>query len=184
MTESIMTEIFHQYRQTHEYLLNLVDGLTDEQIAWTPNATAPSVGFHLWHLTRWADYLQEMINGRRGSQVWKKEGLCAKWELDIDSLGYAETGFGMDDKAVISLRLPHKAMLLDYARKAFSAAQQAVNTIRDEQFYRVYEDLHGENWREGHIGPIISSWITHDNRHLGMIECLVGIQGMQGSAEG
>src|SRR5574341_360328 len=175
MTESIMAEISKQYRRTHEYLLDMVDGMTDEQIGWTPNATTPSVGFHVWHLARWADYLQEMIDGR-GSQVWDKEGLGAKWALATDSLGYAETGYGMDDKVAMALRLPDKTVLLDYARKAFSAAQQAVHTISDEQFYRVYEDLQGENWREGHIGPIISGWMTHDNRHLGMIECLVGVQ--------
>ncbi len=183
MTESIMAEISKQYRRTHEYLLDLVDGLTDEQIGWTPNATTPSVGFHVWHLARWADYLQEMINGR-GSQLWEKEGLAARWALETNSLGYAETGMSMDDKAAMTLRMPSKGVLLDYARRAFATSQQAVGTIGDEQFYRIYEDLHGENWDGGRIGPIISNWMKHDNRHLGMIECLVGVQGMHGSAEG
>lgn len=183
MTQNIMTEISHRYRQTHEYLLGLVEDLTEEQIGWTPNATTPSIGFHVWHLARWADYLQEMINGR-GSQVWEKEELGAKWALATNSLGYAETGYGMDDNVTMTLRLPAKSVLLEYARRAFASSQQVVNSISDEQFYRVYEDLHGENWDEGQIGPIILGWISHDNRHLGMIECLVGVQGMRGSAEG
>ena len=183
MTESIMAEISYEYRRTHEYLLDLVDKLTDEQMGWTPNVTTPSIGFHVWHLARWADYLQEMINGR-GSQLWEKEGLGAQWALVTNTLGYAETGYGMDDNTAMTLRMPTKTVLLDYARRAFAASQQAVSTISDEQFYRVYEDLHGENWNEGRIGPIISNWMKHDNRHLGMIECLVGVQGMHGSAEG
>ena len=178
-----MTEISHRYRQAHEYLLDLVDGLTDEQIGWTPNATTPSIGFHVWHMARWADYLQEMINGR-GSQVWEKEGLGAKWALATNTLGFAETGYYMDEKAATTLRMPTKTVLLDYARRAFAAAQETVSTISDDQFYRVYEDLHGENWNDGQIGPIISAWISHDNRHLGMIECLIGVQGMLGSVEG
>ena len=62
MAESIMAEMSAQYRRTHEHVLDLVSGLTDAQIWWTPNVTTPSIGFHVWHLARWADYLQEMIN--------------------------------------------------------------------------------------------------------------------------
>ena len=72
MAESIMAEISAQYRRTHENFLDLVSGLNDAQIGWTPNATTPPIGFHMWHLARWADYLQEMINGR-GSQLWEWE---------------------------------------------------------------------------------------------------------------
>jgi hypothetical protein len=182
MTESIMAEISEQNRNTHEILLDLIGSLTDEQIGWTPNTTTPSIGFHVWHLARWADYLQEMINGR-GSQLWEKEGLAACWDMETASLGYAQTGMSMDDKATMTLRIPRKVLLLDYARRAFALAEQAVETINDNEFYKIYETLHGENWRDGHIGPIISTWMIHDNRHLGMIECLVGVQGIHGSAD-
>jgi hypothetical protein len=182
MTESIMAEVSKHYRLTHESLLDLVDGLTDEQIVWTPNETTPSVGFHVWHLARWADYLQEIINGR-GSQLWEKEGMAARWDMETASLGYAQTGMSMDSKTAMTLRIPKKDLLLDYARRAFATAQQAVERIGDKEFFRVYETLHGENWHDGQIGPIISTWMTHDNRHLGMIECLVGVQGIHGSAD-
>lgn len=163
-------------------MIELVEGLTDSQIAWTPNETTPSIGFHVWHLARWADYLQEMINGR-GSQFWETEGMAARWGMESVSLGYAQTGMYMDGKAVMTLRFPSKAILLDYARRAFAAAQQAVAGIGDAEFYQKFEDLHGEGWHDGQIGPIITTWMTHDNRHLGMIECLIGIQGMHGTAD-
>ena len=182
MTESITAEIFEQYRNTHEILLDLISSLTDEQIGWTPNETTPSVGFHVWHLARWADYLQEMINGR-GSQLWEKEELAACWDMETASLGYAQTGMSMDDKAAMTLRMPRKELLLDYARRAFATAQRAVEGIIDKDFYKVYEGFHGETWHDGHIGPIILTWMTHDNRHLGMIECLGGVQGIHGSAD-
>ena len=89
----------------------------------------------------------------------------------------------MDDKTAMTLKIPKKALLLDYASRAFDLAQQAVDGIGDADFYRVYECLHGETWHDGQIGPIISTWMTHDNRHLGMIECLIGIQGMHGTAD-
>ena len=182
MPESIMAEICEQYRNTHENLLDLIVDLTDEQIGWTPNATTPSIGFHIWHLARWADYLQEMINGQ-GSQLWEKEELGIRWNMETASLGYAQTGMSMDDKAAMTLRMPGKELLLDSFNGAFAAAQRTVEGINDKEFYKIYEGFHGKNWHDGHIGPIISTWMTHDNRHLGMIECLVGVQGIHGSAD-
>jgi hypothetical protein len=94
MTESIMAEISRQYRLVHENLLDLVDGLTDEQIQWISGETTPCVGFHVWHLARWADYLQEIINGHE-SQLWEKEELVARWNMETASLGYAQTGMSL-----------------------------------------------------------------------------------------
>ena len=182
MSKSIMAEIARRYRDTQDALLELVDGLIDEQLTWTPNQTTPCVGFHIWHTARWADYLQEIIHGQ-GTQLWEKEGIAARWDMATASLGYAQTGMHMDDRTAITLKIPKKALLLDYASRAFALAQQAVAGIGDAEFYRVYECLHGENWHDGQIGPIISTWMTHDNRHLGMIECLIGIQGMHGTAD-
>lgn len=182
MTESIMAGISRQYRNTHENLLDLVDGLTDEQIGWTSGRTTPCAGFHVWHLARWADYLQEIINGR-GSQLWEKEELAARWNMETAGLGYAQTGMGMEDETAMTLRMPRKDLLLDYARRVFALAGRAVETITDNGFYGIYETLHEENWHDGRIGPIILTWMEHDNRHLGMIECLIGIQGMHGSAD-
>ncbi len=182
MSQSILAEIANRYRQNQDNLLELVGGLTDEQIAWTPNGTTPSVGFHIWHMARWADYLQEMINGR-GTQIWETEDLAAPWNLATQSLGFAATGMGMDDSVTAVLRLPEKAQLLDYVRKTFAAAQRAIAQIDDAAFRAVYPDLHGEGWHNGQIGPIIMTWLTHDNRHTGMIECLIGLQGMSGTAD-
>lgn len=182
MADSIMAEISEQYRNAHENLLTLVESLTDEQIGWTPNETTPSIGFHVWHLARWADYLQEILNGR-GSQLWEKEELATHWNIETKSLGYAQTGMGMDDRTAVTLQIPRKELLLDYARRTFAVAERAVEGITDSEFYKIHEVFHGENWREGHIGPIIATWMTHDNRHLGMIECLVGVQGVHGSAD-
>jgi hypothetical protein len=103
--------------------------------------------------------------------------------METASLGYAQTGMSMEDQTAMTLRIPQKSLLLDYARRAFALAGQAVETINDNEFYKIYETLHGENWHDGRIGPIILTWVEYDNRHLGMIECLIGAQGMPGSAD-
>ena len=118
MSDSVMTTIARQYRETQEAILDLIDGLTDDQLAWSPNETTPSIGFHVWHLARWADYLQEMVHGR-GNQVWEREDLAARWDLATAGLGYAQTGMGMDDSMANALCMPGKELLLDYALRAF-----------------------------------------------------------------
>ncbi|HRF50866.1 MAG TPA: DinB family protein [Anaerolineales bacterium] len=179
---SITAELARRYRQNQDGLLELIGGLTDDQIGWSPNETTPSVGFHVRHLARWADYLQELFNGR-GSQIWETEGLAGRWNMATQSLGYAQTGMEMDPASAMALRLPRKEVLLDYVSRVFVAAQEAVARLSDDEFFAVYECFHGENWHDGQIGPIVVTWMTHDNRHLGMIECLVGFLGKTGSAD-
>lgn len=178
----IMPELLARYRDNQDAVLARVGALSEAQIAWSPNATTPSIGFHVWHLARWADYLHELIDGR-GTQIWDVEGLAHRWGFGRAGLGYAETGMEMDATAARALPLPRREVLLDYARRAFEAAQRSVATITDEGFFALHPGLHGENWHDGQIGPIIITWMTHDNRHIGMIECLIGLQGESGSAD-
>jgi DinB superfamily len=180
MSDSIMDAIAGYYRLTHEQVLRLLDRLDEQQITWRPNLTTLSIGFHVWHLARWADYLQEMLTD--DGQIWEAEELAALWGLGGACLGFAETGMGMSDDASASLPLPGKDALLDYARRAFVAAEQAVAAIGDDEFHRLVQDRHESVGKEGAIGDIILNWWKHDNRHLGMIECMLGAQGLHGTA--
>ena len=83
-------------------------------------------------------------------------------------------------RMLLDRELPAAAVIDD---RLFALAEQAIATLTDDRFYSVYETLHGENWHDGQIGPIVLTWMEHDNRHLGMIEGLVGVQGLHGSAD-
>jgi uncharacterized damage-inducible protein DinB len=181
MADSLMDYIAMYYQATHEQVFKVIDSLDDQQITWRPNRTTPCIGFHVWHLARWADYLQEMITGT-GVQIWETEGLAAQWGFHSANLGFAETGLGMDDDVSASLPWPRKDVLLDYARRAFAKADQAVGSLSEDQFQRRVQDRHEAEWKEGEIGDAVMSWLKHDNRHLGMIECMLGVQGLHGSA--
>ncbi len=176
-----MTLLARYYQATHGQLLALVGTLNDEQLAWRPNPTTPSIAFHLWHLARWADYLQEMI-GDAGRQIWEAQGLAAAWGLNPADLGFAETGMGLEAGAADALALPAKDLILDYARKAFARADQTVAAIDDEQFHRRVRDRHQVEGEETEVGEAVLNWLKHDNRHLGMIECMLGVQGRRGTA--
>ncbi len=181
MSDSIMGYIAGYYRSRHELVLKLVEGLDDQQIKWKPNKTTPSIGFHVWHMARWADYMQEVITNA-GLQIWEQEGLAMKWGFDAINLGFAETGLGMNEDISDSLPFPGKETLLAYARKAFAKADLAAGSISDSQFHRKVQDRRRTEWGEMVVGDLILGWLAHDSRHLGMIECLVGVQGSRGTA--
>jgi uncharacterized damage-inducible protein DinB len=178
---TLMPRIARYYAATHEQVLKVIEPLDERTMTWRPNTTAPSIVFHVWHMARWADYLQELITAADG-QLWETNRLAEKWGMGDGDLGFAETGMGLSDDASASLRLPEKQVLLEYVRAAFAKAEEAVTGITDEDFGRVVEDRREVEGREVEIGEAILSWLKHENRHLGMIECMLGVQGMRGTA--
>jgi DinB family protein len=186
MSDSSAAVIAFHYRRTHERALALVAELSDEQAAWRPTPGAHSIGFILWHLGRWADHLQATVptmtaelGGRlgEGRQIWEAEGLASAWGLTPASLGHAETGMLMGDDDAATLPLPDRAVLLDYARRAFAAADRAVGAIDDRQ---AVQPQAGNPDRT--VASAVLTHLTHDNRHLGEIEYLRGLQGLRGTA--
>jgi hypothetical protein len=93
----------------------------------------------------------------------------------------------MDEDASAELPLPPKADLVDYASRAFQAADRAVHEVRDEDLARSAEfDPATIPWASTNDYGTVVGWILgairHDSRHLGMIEALKGAMGMRGTA--
>jgi DinB superfamily len=177
--------------QVHELIVQVTSDLSDQQLAHRPPdvapSVAPSIAWHLWHITRWADFLQASLAGmdaeleRRlgpGRQIWEIEDLAARWGLAA-AAGYRGTGMGLDDEGSSRLRLPGKGLLLDYGRRVFPKADRAVAAVNEELFMRPCTDLYE---RRTSIGTAVMSHLTHASRHLGMMEALKGMLGVRGTA--
>jgi hypothetical protein len=176
-----------RYRQTHERVLRLLDDLTEAQFTWHPPGGTHSIAWLVFHLARWADHLQAELSDstpalrqRLGParQIWHAENLAARWGFDPATLGAEETGMLMGDDAAASLTLPPKATLVDYARRAFALAERAVLAVDDPQFVAT----RGPADAPTTVGDTILAHLIHDNRHLGEIESLRGLQGLIGTA--
>lgn len=59
------------------------------------------------------------------SQLWD-EKLASQWGFGDVSLGFAETGMGMDDNVLASLQFPRKEVLIDYAQRAFALLRKMI----------------------------------------------------------
>lgn len=177
MGDVLVYRLKYSYRIRHRWVLDSVEGITEEQFAWKQTPTSHSIAWNFWHLGRWADYLQAKIPLMTPSlerklgpaqQIWMHEGMAASWGLDSSVLGWGETGMEMDDKAVATMRLPGREVVGDYARRAFAAAERAVDAIDDDEFRVTYKSP--VEW-EGEI-PICSyivSYLAHNDFHRGQI---------------
>lgn len=199
MNTSAASLIASWYRKTHERILESVEDLSEEQLAWQPPFGTHSIAWNLWHLARWADHLQESVSrmtpelaSRLGptQQLWEADGLAERWGWTALSLGFEQTGTHMEAGSAAQLPLPRKDVLLEYVRRAFATADRAVGAIDDQQLYQADETsaqfnaaYHGEPAQaEGRVGDAVLTHLAHDNRHLGEIEALRGQQGLNGSA--
>jgi len=181
-------DVLHSFKDIHKVVVNFADGLNDEQLNWKPKGYSTSIGFHLWHLARESDYLKATILGHYpqigsdfgdAKEIWAKENLAKKWGFPE---GLHETvGTGLSDEVAANLPIPGKDELLNYLRCSYQAIEEFVELLdrRYSNFENVDEDLRKKIER---IRLNLLVFLTHDCRHLGMMECLKGLQTGFGSA--
>ena len=165
-------------QQAYRLVQEVVADLSEEELRWQPNPTTPSIRFHLFHIARWGDVLHQRLTGA-DRQLWHAEGIAQRWGFDPSHLGVSESGEMLDDETAMALPLPDRDVLLAYCDRVFAAADQALGTVGDEDMGRAVTNSDGESTS---LGASIAGQLSHTARHLGMIECLRGIQGMRGTA--
>ena len=172
---SLLERLHAERREAHRSILSLVSDLTDEQIRYRPAAHAPSIGFHLWHLARWADYDSYQISHE--PQIWESQALAEAWGFPT-GLGQFNTGTEMGDEASERLDLPDKPALLDYAESAFATLGNALDPLTLDDLVLPVDPPRNNDRRF----DVLFEYPTHDNRHLGMIEALLGLLDRGGTA--
>ena len=115
MSDMMLGVAKHRYLLGHQRLLQMLEGLTEEQFIWKPTPSSHAIAFNLWHLARTADFLQATIPGiasslgaklGRGREIWDTERLPQRWGWNPATLGWNQMGFQMDDQAAANLRFP------------------------------------------------------------------------------
>jgi uncharacterized damage-inducible protein DinB len=159
--------------QPRERLLKVVDDLGDAQLAWRPSPAAHSIGFTLWHTARSDDNV--LVDLRGGELEWLRGGYPARFGHPARGVGT-----GWDDERAAALPLPPKADLVAYVRAVFAALDAAVDAIDDERLETTVQSRF--MGAESTIGEVVFVCMSHENRHLGEIEYIKGLQGMRGTA--
>src|SRR5712692_7333535 len=117
MSDMMLGVAKHRYLLGHQRLLQMLEGLTEEQFIWKPTPSSHAIAFNLWHLARTADFLQATIPGiasslgaklGRGREIWDTERLPQRRGWNPATLGWNQMGFQMDDQAAANLRFPRR----------------------------------------------------------------------------
>lgn len=188
MSTFALYDVLQSFQEIHRVVINLAGELNDEQLQWKPKGYPTSIGFHLWHLARESDNLKAEILSHfpqigpefgEAIEIWQRDALAQRWNFPR---GLQETlGSGLSDEAAAALPIPNKEELLDYLYTSYKAIEVFVEQLdtKFSNFANVDEEL-------GKAVELIRlnllEYLAHDCRHLGMMECLKGLQTGFGSA--
>jgi len=188
MSTYALYDVFHAFQDIHKVVLDFADGLNDEQLDWKPKDYSTSIGFHLWHLARESDFLKAAILSHfpnlgldiaNEGEIWVRENLAAKWGFPLEA---RETvGTGLSDEVAANLPIPAKDELMGYLHTSYAAIEQFIEELdtRYSEFDNVDAELQ-KQIEQTRLNLLV--FLTHDCRHLGMMECLKGLQTGFGSA--
>ena len=188
MTTYALYDVLHSFKDIHKVVLNLADDLNDEQLNWKPDGYSTSIGFHLCHLARESDYLQAAILYHNpqfvpefgdGKEIWENESLAQKWGFPE---GLHQTvGTGLRDEVAATLPIPKKDELLRYLRRSYETIECFVEQLDTK--YPNFADVDEELRKKIEMIRLnLLVFLSLDCRHLGMMECLKGLQTGFGSA--
>lgn len=181
-------DVLYSFKDIHRVVLEFAQELDEDQLRWKPRGYSTSIGFHLWHLARESDFLKAIILERtpqlgpdfgEPTEIWVREELAQKWGFPTDLT--ATVGTGLSDEMAAMLPIPPKGELIDYLERSYSAIEMFIQQL-DER-YPTFEGMDEELARKlQNIRLNLLVFLSHDCRHLGMMECLKGLQTGFGSA--
>ncbi len=150
---------------SHLRLKRAMDGLTEAQLHFQPAPAANSIGWLVWHLSRWKDLTTARLAGE--TEVWSAEGWAARCGLPEDYTGY---GDGPEQVAAFRVALD---LLTGYRDAAHEAALGRVRGLTEEQLSRPHQHTA--------ISPVRPAWrsvltnIIDFTEHTGQVAYLRGI---------
>lgn len=162
-------------------LVQAIDALTDEEASTWPAKSAPSCKWHLWHMARWADYVQSLLSpvvAEKVPELWEFAGVADEWGFAGINLGMWGAGSGLGNEDGQLLPLPDTARVRSYATEAFELLETRVGLLDDSTFNALFTDWHDVDTS---VGDAMVGYIAHANRHLGMMEAISGVLGKDGT---
>ena len=127
----LLVDGFGRVRETVE---QAVEGLTEDQLSFRPDADANSVAWLAWHLTRVQDDHVAHVAG--GQQLWIVGGWVERFRLpfDVEAIGYGQTS----DEVGQVRATPE--LLAGYQDAVHRSTVDYVSTLADGDYARVVDE--------------------------------------------
>ncbi|MEH1164216.1 DUF664 domain-containing protein [Micromonospora sp. CPCC 205539] len=144
-----------------------VDGLSPEQLRWTPGPAANSIGWLVWHLTRVQDHhVADLLDA---DQVWVSGDWAGRFGLTADP---DNTGYGHSPAEVATVRPESAQALLDYYDAVAGRTGQLLSGLKPADLDRIVD----EAWDPPvTLGVRLVSIVDDDVQHAGQAAYVRGL---------
>ncbi len=123
------------YGRVLEFLENVLEGLTEDELNWQPSQDCNSIGWLTWHLTRQHDAQVASLIGE--DQLWINEGWHAKFGRASDT---QDIGFGHTLEQVTAFKSPNVQTLLDYQSAVLERSKKYFLTLSQTDLDRKLDE--------------------------------------------
>jgi hypothetical protein len=152
--------------QSQGYLTKALDGLTQEEAAWSPAKTSNSIAFILWHVTRVEDFFVIRVI-QRGVELYEAEG----WREKLGTPA-KDTGFDYTLEQLRAWPVPKLEIIRGYSESVRKKTLALLNSISPERL----SELARPDRSPDSVGDILCRIATEIALHVGQIAYIRGIQ--------
>jgi hypothetical protein len=152
--------------QSQGYLNKTLDGLTQEEAAWSPAAESNSMAFILWHVTRVEDFFVNRVILRQ-VELYEAEG----WREKLGTPA-KNTGFEYTLEQLRAWPVPKLEILRGYVDSVRKSTLALLRSIAPEKL----SELARPDRSPDSIGDILCRITTEIALHVGQIAYIRGIQ--------
>ncbi len=145
----------------------VLQGLSQEEIAWRPASGCNAIGLILFHMARTEDALIQGLL-QKAASVWDAE----KWYERV-GLSKEEAGSHYTVEQVNGFKVPELAKILAYYDAVRARTKEKLRSMAVEAFD---EKITFPNVGEMTIGAFFAFMIAHTAEHIGEISYLRGMQ--------
>ncbi len=149
------------------FLLDAVEGLGPDELAWQPAADANSIGWILWHMVRVEDMWIQFF-AQFQTELWETGGWHEKFGLPTRDNGFGHTAEQVNNFPGVDL-----AEFLRYRAAVRQATLAYLDTLTTEDM----ETVPRERRPEMSLGAMFRQIIGEMYQHVGHIAYLRGLQG-------
>jgi hypothetical protein len=114
------------FDRVHEDLPGLLDGLSEDDLRWRPDAEANPIGWLVWHLTRVQDDHLAGVTG--ADQAWTSQGYADRFALPYprEAHGYGQSAEDVGAfRAAVADLLDYHASVHELTRSVLSSVDEA-----------------------------------------------------------
>lgn len=163
-TEDLLIDAFDRIRDSTARVL---DGLTEEELAFRATAGANSIAWLVWHLTRVQD--DHVADAAGTEQVWTSDGWFEEFGLPFEA---AATGYGMSSDEVGAVRGVTAERLAAYHEAVHDRTVAYIAGLRDADLDRIVD----EAWDPPvTLAVRLVSVVSDDLQHVGQAGFVRGL---------